>query len=64
MTYKGNCHDNAVVESLFSLLKIDQVKLSVFDTRGEARFKVFDYSEYFYNSKRQHGTTGSLFSVF
>ncbi len=60
MSRKGNCHDNAVAESFFSLLKKDRVKRKIFGTRDEARSEVFDYIECFYNPKRNHGTNGGV----
>ena len=63
MSRKGNCHDNAVAESFFSLLKKDRVKRRIFNTRDEARAEVFDYIECFYNPKRNHGTNGGLSHV-
>lgn len=63
MSRKGNCHDNAVAESFFSLLKKDRVKRRIFNTRDEARAEVFDYIECFYNPKRNHGTNGGLSPV-
>ncbi|MFW7525170.1 IS3 family transposase [Vibrio ostreicida] len=58
MSRKGNCHDNAVAESFFSLLKKDRVKSKIYKTRDEARSEIFDYIECFYNPKRNHGTNG------
>ncbi|SET66149.1 IS3 family transposase, partial [Thalassotalea agarivorans] len=60
MSRKGNCHDNAVAESFFSLLKKDRVKRKIYKTRDEARAEIFDYIECFYNSKRNHGTNGGV----
>ncbi|MGR5488139.1 IS3 family transposase, partial [Vibrio alfacsensis] len=60
MSRKGNCHDNAVAESFFSLLKKDRVKRKIYKTRDEARSEIFDYIECFYNPKRNHGTNGGL----
>ncbi|SKA54448.1 IS3 family transposase, partial [Enterovibrio nigricans] len=60
MSRKGNCHDNAVAESFFSLLKKNRVKRRIYKTREEARSEIFEYIEYFYNPKRNHGTNGGL----
>jgi len=60
MSRKGNCHDNAVAESFFSLLKKDRVKRRIYKTRDEARAEIFDYIECFYNTKRNHGTNGGV----
>lgn len=55
MSRRGNCHDNAVAESLFQLLKRERIKKKIYVTREEARNDIFDYIEIFYNSKRRHG---------
>ena len=60
MSRKGNCHDNAVAESFFSLLKKDRIKRTIYKTRDDARGAIFDYIECFYNPKRRHGTNGGL----
>jgi len=60
MSRRGNCHDNAVAESFFSLLKMDRIKRRIFKTRAEARAEIFDYIEFFYNLKRHHGNNGGL----
>ena len=63
MSRKDNCHDNAVAESFFSLLKKDRVKRKIYSTRAEARAEIFDYIEGFYNPRRNHGTNGGLSPV-
>ena len=47
---KGDCFDNAVVESFFSTLKRELLLGNVFHTRQEGRGQVFEYLEVFYNS--------------
>lgn len=54
MSRKGNCWDNAVVESFFHSLKVEAIHNSRFATRREAEFEVFDYIEHFYNKLRRH----------
>jgi transposase InsO family protein len=54
MSRKGNCWDNAVAESFFSTLKKDLVFHEEFETRNEARRKIFEYIEVFYNRERIH----------
>jgi putative transposase len=54
MSRKGNCWDNAVAESFFSTLKKDLVFHENFETRAEARRKIFEYIEVFYNRERIH----------
>lgn len=60
MSRKGNCHDNAVAESFFSLLKTERIKRKIYRTRDEARAEIFNYIEFFYNTKRRHGSNGGL----
>lgn len=43
MSRRGNCHDNAVAESLFQLLKRERIKKKISGTREEARSDIFDY---------------------
>jgi putative transposase len=54
MSRKGNCYDNAVVESFFSSLKNEWVFHQTFFDRDQARAALFDYIELFYNRKRRH----------
>jgi transposase InsO family protein len=63
MSRKGNCWDNAVVESFFSSLKQELVYLSTFNTRQEAQLALFEYIEVFYNRKRRHSSLGYLSPV-
>ncbi len=60
---RGNCHDNAVAESFFQLLKRERIKRKIYTTREDARSDVFDYIEMFYNSKRRHGFNNQLSPV-
>ncbi|HHL5426586.1 IS3 family transposase [Klebsiella quasipneumoniae] len=60
MSRRGNCHDNAVAESFFQLLKRERIKKKVYGTREEARSDIFDYIEMFYNSKRRHGSSDQM----
>lgn len=53
---KGDCYDNAVVESFFANLKNELTWHCRFKTRDEARAAVFDYIEVFYNRQRLHET--------
>jgi len=63
MSRRGNCHDNAVAESFFQLLKRERIKRRTYSTREEARQDVFDYIEMFYNPKRRHGYNNRLSPV-
>ncbi|WP_319531352.1 IS3 family transposase [uncultured Cohaesibacter sp.] len=60
MSRRGNCHDNAVAESFFNLLKRERIRRRVYKTRADARRDIFDYIEMFYNPKRKHATNGML----
>ena len=63
MSGRGNCYDNAVVESFFGLLKRERVNRVRYRTRDEAQSDVFDYIECFYNRKRRHGYLGNISPV-
>lgn len=63
MSRRGNCHDNAVVESFFQLLKRERIKRRIYATREDARADIFDYIEMFYNPVRQHGYNNGLSPV-
>ena len=54
MSRKGNCYDNAFMESFWSTLKLEMVYRGVFQTRAQARTQIFDYIEVFYNRQRAH----------
>lgn len=56
MSRKGDCYDNAVVESFFSNLKNEWTFHRTFKNRDEARSALFDYIELFYNRKRSHAS--------
>jgi putative transposase len=59
MSRKGNCLDNAPIESFFASLKKEQVHLHArFRSREEAKAAVFDYIEIFYNRQRLHSALG------
>jgi putative transposase len=57
---RGNCHDNAVAESFFQLLKRERIRRKTYATREEARSDIFDYIELFYNPTRHHGNNNRL----
>ncbi|WP_353250933.1 IS3 family transposase [Salinisphaera sp. T31B1] len=60
MSRRGNCWDNAVVESFFSSLKKERIKKRVYKTRDLARADIFDYIEAFYNRTRRHSHLGGI----
>ena len=57
MSRKANCWDNAVTESFFGILKNELIHHERFATRQEAKDKIFDYIEVFYNRSRIHSAT-------
>lgn len=60
MSRKGNCWDNACVESFFASLKDEEVYDMKYRTRREARMSIFEYIEVFYNRTRRHSTLGQV----
>lgn len=58
MSRRGNCYDNAVMESFFSSVKSEVADR--FDSCGEAKMELFDYIEVFYNQRRRHSTLGQI----
>jgi transposase InsO family protein len=60
MSRKGNCWDNAVIESFFSRLKVESIHAEKFKGLGDAYTEVFEYIELFYNTIRRHSSNGYL----
>ena len=60
MSKKGDCWDNAVAESFFHTLKVELIHRMKFRTREEAKRKIFEYVETYYNRRRAHSTLGNL----
>ena len=58
MSRRGNCYDNAVMESFFSTVKSELREH--FESNGEAKMELFDYIEVFYNQRRRHSTLGQI----
>jgi putative transposase len=58
MSRKGNCYDNAYMESFFSTLKRELVHGERYRTREDARLSIFEYVEVFYNRIRRHSALG------
>jgi len=54
MSRRGNCYDNAAMESFWSTLKMEMVYRRVFLSHTQARSEIFDYIETFYNRQRSH----------
>lgn len=60
MSRKGDCYDNALVESFNGTLKSEGVDRQSFSTRSQARSVVFEYLEVFYNRQRLHSSLGYM----
>jgi len=60
MSRRGNCYDNAAMESFFHSLKVEWIGDRIFETRAEARRVLHEYIERFYNSWRRHSTLGMV----
>lgn len=58
MSRKGNCYDNAPMESFWGKLKQEWLYDQRFQTRAEARAAIFEYIEIFYNRQRRHSYRG------
>ena len=58
MSRRGNCYDNAVIESFFKTVKGELADR--FPSYGEAKMALFDYIEVFYNQRRRHTTLGLI----
>ncbi len=63
MSRKGNCYDNAAMESFWSTLKLELVYRRDFQTRAQAQTQIFDYIEVFYNRQRSHSALNYLSPV-
>lgn len=60
---RGDCHDDAPVESFFGLLKRERIRRRIYSTKDPARADVLDYIEMSYDPKRRHGSSGDLSPV-
>lgn len=60
MSRRGNCYDNAAMESFWSTLKIELVYRRDFTTHRQAKTEIFDYIETFYNRQRIHTSLDGL----
>lgn len=58
MSRRGNCYDNAVMESFFSTVKSELA--DQFASYGDAKMELFDYIEVFYNQRRRHSSVGRI----
>ena len=60
MSRKGNCYDNAAMESFFGRYKTSSVRDHIFANEDQVRANVFEYIEVFYNRFRKHASLGYL----
>ena len=58
MSRRGDCYDNAVIESFFATVKKEEAER--FSTYRDAQRALFDYIEVFYNQRRRHSTLGQI----
>jgi putative transposase len=63
MSRRANCHDNAVAESFFQLLKRERIRRRTYANRAGARLDIFNYIEMFYNPTRRHSFADGLSPV-
>jgi putative transposase len=60
MSRRGDCYDNAAMESFFSRLKVELIFAEKFTTLEQARKELFQYIEIFYNRQRRHSANGDV----
>jgi transposase InsO family protein len=60
MSRRGNCYDNACIESFHGILKKELIYLNDYQTRDEAQSSIFEYIEVFYNQQRIHSSLNYL----
>src|SRR2546423_115790 len=58
MSGRGDCYDNAMMESFWATLKTELIYQQRYTTREQAKQSIFEYIEVFYNRKRLHGSLG------
>jgi transposase InsO family protein len=63
MSRKGNCYDNATMESFHSTLKKELIYCTKFKTKQQAYDEIYEYIEFYYNRKRIHSSLGYLSPV-
>jgi putative transposase len=64
MSRKGNCWDNAPMESFFSTLKAECITGKIYLSRAQAQREIFEYIEIYYNRKRRHSAIGNMIPEF
>ncbi len=60
MSGKGNCYDNAAMESFFHTLKVKLIHRQRYRDREQARQSIFEYIETYYNTLRRHSANGNI----
>lgn len=60
MSRRGNCYDNAVIESFHAIFKRELIYQEKFPTQEIAQKEIYWYLEFFYNRKRKHGSLGNM----
>lgn len=60
MSGRGNCYDNAAMESFYHSLKVEEIYCNSYRSREQTRLQVFEYIESYYNTIRLHSTNGYL----
>jgi putative transposase len=63
MSKKGDCYDNAMIESFWATLKEECVEKTIFSSRSEAKTTIFEYIEVYYNRRRRHSSLGYMSPV-
>ena len=63
MSGKGDCYDNALMESFVGTLKSECVDRESYQTRSQARQAIIEYLEAFYNRQRLHSSLGYVSPV-
>jgi putative transposase len=63
MSGKGDCYDNAMLESFFSSLKTECVHQHAYQSRSEAQASIFEWIEVFYNRQRRHSSLAYVSSA-
>ena len=58
MSGKGNCYDNAAVETFFKTIKAELIWRHPWETRWKAEMAIFEYINGFYNPRRRHSALG------
>ena len=63
MSKKGDCYDNAMIESFWATLKEECLEKTIFSSRNEAKTAIFEYIEVYYNRRRRHSSLGYMSPV-